>query len=160
MMTQGATMRIHLWFPFGVVLASALGCGGSKVGSVSGTVKLDGEPLANAVVLFQPLGDGELNPGVGSIGRTNEKGEYGLRLIDGAKGAVVGKHRVEISCPIDDGQNNPDEDRATKPPNKIPDRYHAGSKMTYEVKSGDNKADFDLTSDKPIATARSPASRR
>jgi hypothetical protein len=153
-------MRTYFWLLFGVGLAFVLGCGGSKVASVSGTVKLDGEPLANAVVIFQPLGNGEVNPGVGSTGRTNEKGEYRLRLIDGGNGAVRGMHRVEISCPIDDGQNSPDEDRATKPPNKVPDRYHAESKMTYEVKAGDNKADFDLTSNKPVVTARLPGSRR
>jgi hypothetical protein len=153
-------MRSYSRLLFGVALASVLGCGDSKVASVSGTVKLDGEPLANAVVIFQPLGDGKINPGVGSIGRTNEKGEYRLRLISGGNGAVRGMHRVEVSCPIDDGQNSPDEDRATKPPNKIPDRYHAESNVTYEVKAGDNKADFDLTSNKPVVTARSPASRR
>ncbi len=108
-------MRSYSRLLLGAVLASTLGCGDSKVGSVSGTVKLDGEPLANAVVIFQPLGDGKMNPGVGSIGRTNDKGEYRLHLIGGGNGAVRGKHRVEISCPIDDGQNSPDEDRATKP---------------------------------------------
>jgi len=153
-------MRIYSRLLFGVALASILGCGDSKVASVSGTVKLDGEPLPNAVVIFQPLGDGEMNPGVGSIGRTNDRGEYRLCLISGGQGAVRGTHRVEISCPVDDGQNCPDEDRATKPPNKVPDRYNAESKMTFEVKRGENKADFDLTSNKSLATARSPASRR
>ena len=152
-------MRSYTRLLFGVVLASVWGCGDSKVASVSGTVKLDGEPLANAVVIFQPLGDGQMNPGVGSIGRTNDKGEYRLRLIDGGNGAIRGTHRVEISCPMDDGLNSPDEDRATKPPNKVPHRYNADSKVTYEVKAGDNKADFDLTSNKPLVTARSPASR-
>ena len=151
-------MRTRFLFLLGMV--SVLGCGDSKVASVSGTVKLDGEPLANAVVIFQPLGDGKINPGVGSTSRTNDKGEYRLSLIGGGNGAVVGTHRVEISCPIDDGQNYADEDRATKPPNKVPDRYNAESKMTYEVKPGENKADFDLTSNKPLATARSPASTR
>ena len=153
-------MRSYSRLVFGVVLASTFGCGESKVASVSGTVKLDGEPLANAVVIFQPVGDGKTSPGVGSIGRTNDKGEYHLRLIGGGNGAFRGKHRVEISCPIDDGQNSPDEDRATKPPNQVPDRYNAASKVTYEVKPGENKADFDLTSNKAVATARSPASRR
>jgi hypothetical protein len=151
-------MRTRFLFLLGMV--SIVGCGDSKVASVSGTVKLDGEPLANAVVIFQPLGDGKMNPGVGSTGLTNDKGEFRLRLIGGGNGAVVGTHRVEISCPIDDGQNSPDEDRATKPPNKVPDCYNAESKMTYEVKRVENKADFDLTSNKPLVTARSPASTR
>jgi hypothetical protein len=73
-------MRSYSRLVFGAVLASTLGCGDSKVASVSGTVKLDGEPLANAVVIFQPLGDGKMNPGVGSIGRTNDKGEYRMAL--------------------------------------------------------------------------------
>jgi hypothetical protein len=155
---SGGTMRIRFLFLLGMM--SVWGCGDCKLAPVLGTVTLDGQPLPNAVVVFQPLGKGELNPGVGSTGRTNDKGEYRLRLIGGGKGAVVGTHRVEISCPIDDGQNNPDEERSTKPPNKVPDRYNAESKMSYEVKPGENKADFDLTSNKPLATARSPASTR
>ena len=69
-------MRIYSQLLFGVALTSILGCGDSKVASVSGTVKLDGEPLANAVVIFQPLGGGEMNPGVGSIGR-----KFPIRIV-------------------------------------------------------------------------------
>src|SRR5438876_11824502 len=126
-------MGIYPRLLFGVALASILGCGDSKVASVSGTVKLDGEPLPNAVVIFQPLGDGEMNPGVGSIGRTNDRGEYCLCLIGGGQGAVGCTQRGEISCPIDDGQNCTDEDRATKRPNKVTGRYDAARKMAFGV---------------------------
>jgi hypothetical protein len=129
---------------FGVVVA--LGCGDSKNAPVSGTVKLDGKPLANASVTFQPLGEGNLNPGPGSYGVTNDKGEYTLAISPRAQGAIVGKHRVEISCLIDDGQDKPGEDRRTKQKDRVPPQYNIKSTLTFEVKPGTNTAAFDLKS--------------
>jgi hypothetical protein len=128
----------------GVVLV--LGCGGPNLAPVSGTVTLDGKPLAKASVTFQPNSPGQLNPGPGSTALTNEKGEYSLQQTGGGKGAIVGMHRVEISSPIDDGKNNPDEDRRTKPRDRVPLRYNVQSTLQFEVKSGDNTADWKLTS--------------
>ena len=129
---------------FGVVLA--LGCGGSNTAAVSGAVKLDGRPLPNASVTFQPIGEGTRNPGAGSYGATNEKGEYTLAMNPRTSGAIVGKHRVEISCPIDDGQDKPGEDRKTKAKDRVPPIYNIQSTLTFEVKPGGNVADFDLKS--------------
>jgi hypothetical protein len=129
----------------GVVVAS--GCGGLKTAQVSGTVKLDGKPLPNASVTFQPVGEGNLNPGPGSYGVTNDKGEYTLAVNPQTSGAVLGKHRVEITSRIDDGQdNNPNEDRRTKARDRVPAQYNIRSTLTYEVKSGPNTADWDLKS--------------
>jgi hypothetical protein len=133
-------MRTHSLLLFGLLLVP--GCGGSRYAPVSGTVTMDGKPLANVAVSFQPVG-GELNPGAGSSGRTNERGEYTLQVIGGrGQGAVVGKHRVEINPTVD----NPDADRNPPPKVTIPIRYNRASTLTFEVKPGDNQADFPLTS--------------
>jgi hypothetical protein len=128
----------------GVVLA--LGCGGLKTAPVSGTVKMDGKPLPNASVTFQPLGEGNMNPGPGSYAKTNENGEYSLAVDPSTRGAVPGKHRVEISCLIDDGQDKPGEDRHTKQKDRVPPQYNIRSTLTFEVKPGPNTADWDLKS--------------
>ena len=47
---------------------------------VSGRVTLDDQPLANAVVLFEPI-TGNTNPGMGSVGRTDSDGRFVLRQI-------------------------------------------------------------------------------
>jgi hypothetical protein len=109
---------------------------------VSGTVTMDGKPLANVAVLFQPIG-GTLNPGPGSSGRTDENGGYTLTVMGGGgKGAVVGLHRVEVHPTVAGGT----DDR--RPPQKmqIPLRYNYKSELEFEVKRGNNTADLHLTS--------------
>src|SRR5262249_16860770 len=66
---------------------------------VSGQVTLNGKPLANAAVLFQPVAvEGNINPGPGSYGVTDQEGRYTMVLVGKeTKGAVVGKHKVRIA---------------------------------------------------------------
>jgi hypothetical protein len=124
----------------------AAGCGGSKVGLVSGKVTLDGKPLANARVNFQPIGD-TVHTGVGSFGKADDHGEYTLNLIDGsAPGAMVGKHRVAISAYDESKAADPNDDRRKGPPDRVPLRYNVQTELTFEVKPGPNTANFDLKS--------------
>jgi len=72
------------------------GCDGNTVVPVSGRVTLDDQPLENAVVLFEPIGE-KNNPGMGSVGRTDADGRFVLRQIQPDRaGAIVGSHRVII----------------------------------------------------------------
>lgn len=75
------------------------GCGkGLPVAPVSGTVTLDGQPLANATITTQPIGTDTRNPGPGSFGRTDAEGRFELEVVNPAiKGAIIGEHRVMIS---------------------------------------------------------------
>ena len=72
-------MRMPFWIVFaGVVLA--LGCGGSESGkyaAVSGQVILNGSPLADATVSFQP----DSTIGRGSSGKTDAQGKYSLTVL-------------------------------------------------------------------------------
>jgi len=91
---------------FSAMIASAAlmtsGCGSksSKLPDpvpVSGTVTLDGKPLANAVVYFRPEGD---TKGNGATGTTDSNGKYELvtRIGDTTKtGAIPGNYRVWFS---------------------------------------------------------------
>ena len=149
-------MRVRMLI--GVAAVVALGCGGGvggqKVAPVSGTVTLDGQPLANATVSFQPVAPkGSIYAGgPGSSGQTNEKGEFKLTLMTGGTGAVVGKHRVLITSL---STKDDDSDARVKPRggpelvNKVPERYGPGEKdeITFEVPAGGtDKANFPLTS--------------
>jgi hypothetical protein len=140
-------MRTHLYFTI-VAAFLALGCGNSKLASVSGKVTLDGKPLANARITFQPIGTGTAYPGGGSFGKTNANGEYTLSLIDGnGSGAFVGKHRVAISCLPEDQSTNPQADRPKKtPPDIVPAKYNFQSQLECEVAPGRNRADWQLQS--------------
>jgi hypothetical protein len=126
----------------------ALGCrGGREIGTVSGTVTLDGEPLADARINFQPSGDAR-NPGIGSFGKTNAKGEYTLTLIDEkGEGAIVGTHRVMIKA-VRAGNADPADDKQKAGPDRVPPEYNINSTLTFEVKPGHNKADWNLETKK------------
>ena len=136
------------------------GCGGSdlpELGYVEGTVTLDGKPLPNVVLTYQP------NKARPSYGRTDENGWYELTYTDDNPGAVLGTHNVRISSAdaagggSDDGTyeesyedegdyEDSDQESAGKG-EKVPAKYSRNSELTADVKSGDNVFDFALTSD-------------
>ena len=117
-----------------LLLAVVAGCskGGPQIAPVHGRVTLDGRPLANADVMFQPEGAQRA-----SAGRTNLEGRYELAYKRGQMGAMVGPNtaRILISTEL------------VKNPPPIPDRYAVKSELHPEVKPGDNEFNFDLTSD-------------
>lgn len=136
------------------VLLTALsflgGCGGGdsfELATVTGKVTMDGKPLAGVTVTFQPITVATKNPGAGSFGKTDEQGQFTLELITtGEAGAVVGKHRVSITTPEPEGDEESDLNVFVDP---IPARYNADSTLTLEVSSdGTDEADFKLTSEK------------
>jgi hypothetical protein len=127
-------MRAHWLLVLALVLL--VGCGGGKTASVSGTITMDGQPVANAQVNFQPNpASGELNPGPGSFGRTNEKGEYSLELVGGGSGAIVGWHKVTVR-PM--GKSDPKTQ-------KMMTYVIKSGESKFEVKPGSNTANFEVS---------------
>ena len=101
-------------------------------------VTLDGQPLPEAQVTFQP------QRGSPSTGVTDAAGRYELRYARGVKGALVGGHGVSISTY-----------RAAKPdgdppepvqPERVPPRYNRATALTALIKPGRNQIDFVLES--------------
>ncbi len=97
--SRGAVVRVYA-----VVLAMlfTVGCGRSKFeyAPVAGQILLDGNPVANARVVFMPTAagaDGEAGPY--SNGETDQEGRYRLTSVSEhpMEGAVVGAHRVIVS---------------------------------------------------------------
>jgi hypothetical protein len=110
---------------------------------------MNGQPLAGALVSFQPIAEGTVNaPAPGSTGRTNANGEYSLKSADGRTGAWVGKHRVSISLVTEQvGEGDARPPRGGWPQtDKVPPKYNRDSKEEYTVPSGGtDKANFELT---------------
>ncbi len=124
---------------------------------VSGMVRLDQQPLANARVLFVPIRLRDKN-GVYlpvSCGVTDDHGRFELMVVRETagektrKGAVVGRHRVWISR-REDLQNTDQASEEKLPPHKleneiVPDRYNGQTELTFDVPpGGTNDANFDL----------------
>ncbi|QDU73588.1 hypothetical protein Pan97_05640 [Bremerella volcania] len=107
------------------------------LGKVTGTVTLDGEPYANAIVTFSP------QKGRPSTALTDEMGNYELVYIRTTKGAEPGEHQVTISTQpptVDDSYQGP------KFKDPIPVRYNRRSELSRTVQLGVNEFDFELTS--------------
>jgi hypothetical protein len=130
-------------------VALVLGCGERRnLGTVSGRITLDGQPLADAKVNFQPVGDTR-NPGIGSFGQTNANGEYTLTLIDEkAQGAIVGMHRVMIIKRAGAAKGDQVDDKKPAGKDLVPLEYNLNSTLTFEVKPGHNIADWNLETTK------------
>jgi hypothetical protein len=114
------------------------GCGGnSNVGSVTGTVTLDGNPVSGALVSFTPKKGG--SP---SVGRTDDSGKYFLQYTRDQQGAEIGEHSVKITTYLAaDPEADPPQ---AEVPEKIPIKYNYKTELTKEVKSGTNTIDLEL----------------
>ena len=133
----------------------ALGCSNEpyQVGQVSGRISVDGKPVEKAAIMFQPVArNGNINPGPGSYGITDAEGRYTLTLIGvEKKGAAVGLHKVRVENYTPPGDPHDDRPRKiAKPAIPIPGWYsRIDAILEFEVKSGNNEADFPLSSTPP-----------
>lgn len=126
------------------------GCGSSEpytLAEVSGTITMDGEPLPNVSVTFQPIAEeGKANVGPGSYGRTDEEGRFTLMTVtDDTSGAVVGSHSVSVTTPADNESGDSDVGNVIDP---IPARYNAATELTQDVPAGGTESlKIELTSE-------------
>lgn len=119
------------------------GSGGPPLAEVTGTVTLDGKPVPNAVVIFNPVAAG----GSTSLGKTDAQGNYRLEFSQDKTGAMIGEHNVEITTKKIPPDEMPDDGEAVKTEYvPIPPKYRKPGELTAEVKNQRNKIDFQLTS--------------
>lgn len=118
------------------VLALALAGCQQEVVPVSGRVTVNGQPLAGAVVTFQPrqMRPPTEKPGAGSVGRTDDQGRFVLRQVSPSRyGAVVGEHAVTI-VPSDAGGGP-----------ALPKDWRDGSRRFVVPPGGTRDANFEIT---------------
>lgn len=115
---------------------------------VSGTVKLDGQPLQNCTVYF------EESESLFSSGVTDTQGRYQLMFDSRKSGVTKGEKTVRFkpgAPPSEKGQAaNEEEDPDAKPAAagvSVPDCYNKDSKLKVTVSASDSSFDFDLKSD-------------
>jgi hypothetical protein len=123
------------------LLIVAAGCSRSElqIAPVRGSVTLDGKPVFEAKLVFQPEG-----PGSPSYGFTDQNGRYELGYKRGVKGARLGWHSVSIV--MDTEIVGPDGNPVHRP-QLVPARYNEKTELRGEVKRGDdNEFNFALES--------------
>jgi hypothetical protein len=106
---------------------------------VSGTVMMDGQPLAEAVIQFTPTGATAKSPIAGANGEIKD----GQFSIPREEGPVPGTYKVSIShaelkdVPSKGKVNTSIPQRNKKVgPEQIPADYNTKSKLEVEIKSG------------------------
>jgi hypothetical protein len=125
---------------------TAAGCGdsGLNLAPVAGIVTLDGQPVAEAGIMFQPV-DSTMGPP--AYGATDADGRFEL-ITANQPGAAIGEHRIAISktesIAIPQRRGLP----LYKTKEHIPSKYgnHESSGLTVTVEDDDNAFKFDLTS--------------
>ncbi|MGE0759345.1 MAG: hypothetical protein AB7O38_20165 [Pirellulaceae bacterium] len=131
------------------VQAAANGCAPGRLTEiVEGYVTLDGEPLADVRVIFEPKSQGTRHSNVGSYGVTDAQGRFRLCMSDDdSPGAVVGLHSVIFSDRRVEVDADAGVDQRRAPRSRIPEKYaHQG--VTWDVKLGEtNEPRFQLTTE-------------
>jgi hypothetical protein len=149
-----------------VCLVGLAGCGGSDVDLVraEGTVTLDGQPVADAGVVFTPKKKELCLPAAGT---TDASGRFAL-VTTNRPGAMLGKYRVVISkTELPDLPRGPDgkvdesrlhEMKEMTEVNYLPVRYASADTSDLEatVNATSNNFTFSLTSDETVT--KSPES--
>ena len=135
-----------------IVLALRVPAGHGMMVPVSGVVTLDGEPIANIQVLFQPTSGTAADPifSPGSHGTTNAEGRYKLKWSDGS-GAIYGEHVVTLMYK-DPNKMSPEdfinEDGSEEPlVFRLPKNARDGSIRFTVPKGGTDQADFAFRSE-------------
>jgi hypothetical protein len=122
-----------------VLTAILVGCsqeGGFQLAKVSGTVTLDGHPVAGAGLEFVAEAGGV------AYGRTDASGRYYMSFGSSRTGAIVGKNQVRITA----GDKVAVGDKKYESTEVFPKKYNKESELVVEVASGSNTFDFKCES--------------
>lgn len=94
-------MRSQMLVVLLVSLPAVLGCDDGRVARypVSGTVLVDGQPAAGAIVIFCPVETSPEAERLRPAGRTDATGKFKLTTIDPNDGAPAGKYKVMVQWP-------------------------------------------------------------
>ena len=129
----------------GLVLLAVVAAGcdnGPELAPVTGVVYMDGKPLSNATIEFQP------DAGSPSFAMTKENGSFELKFSRDRMGAMPGQHTVSIRTKGTVTDPDGTERRVRE---LLPVKYHDESELVREVVSGDNAFEFRLESDPQLA---------
>jgi hypothetical protein len=135
--------QVLLW----ICLLLLSGCGANGgFAPVNGRVLLDGKPVENAAVLFEPE-----TGGMPATGVTNSNGEFSLSTTGHGPGAAIGKHGVSVSKQVVAQPNRKVEEGEIVPmKHETPEKYASPSTSGFsiEVKPGMAAVELQLTSGK------------
>lgn len=131
-------------------LAAAVGCGGSGLPSLTGTVTIDGKPApAGVAIQFSPIAEG----GSPSYAQTDANGHYEAQFSFSKTGIQLGEHSVklipgsvETPMPEIGPDGRPVGPAPKNPLAQLPKSYWEEIEV-IQVNGGSNSHDIALTSE-------------
>ena len=126
------------YFLGGLLLIAIVGCG-NKLGSVDGSVTLDGQPVPDGMVTF--------------IKQGTEPGREGAVIKDGKFSAQIppGSYKLELNGQKDNGSRvqkgfDGKDEVIPQTVERFPDKYNKKTELTQEIKAGANPVKLELNS--------------
>jgi hypothetical protein len=126
-----AIRRLPMVILLAALLTFSAGCSPSdqpELVPVRGRVTLDGQPLADAYIVFQSESGGR-----GSRATTRSDGSYELAYLRNTMGVRPGKHRIYITTAIEG-----------RPIERVPRKYNKETTLTATVPESGGDIDFVL----------------
>ncbi len=103
---------------------------------VSGRVTLDGHPLAEAHLAFEPVTSDTKTPSLGSYATTDATGRFTLHLVaTGLPGAMPGEHRVRVTTAR---AENPSREDSSVSKERVPQQYRDGFVINLPEEGSDS----------------------
>lgn len=126
-------LRFLFAVSFSALLGTSVGCGGQasdmpELGSVHGTITLNGQPLPNVTIYFKP------DEGRQSIAKADAEGVYEAMYLIDEEGVKVGPNSVTVEWAIDDSGPS------------IPAKYGSDGTLKFDVQPDDNEFNIDMVS--------------
>ena len=107
---------------------------------VTGTVKLDGQPLSGAQVSFE--GEDKRT----AMGTTDQAGRYVLMYDSNTRGVTPGPKIVRFTSASSEVEGGGASEGAAPAADKIPAKFNKNSELKADVSSAKRVLDFDLKS--------------
>jgi hypothetical protein len=123
-----------------MVLLALAGCGGASMADVHGTVKVDGEPIADGAILFSPE-NGKGQPAGGPI----KDGQYSVKVQAAAMKVAINKFKLLKKVKL---YNTPNVNYVQQNTEVLPAKYSdiAKTELRFDVRPGVNQKDWELPS--------------
>src|SRR4051794_3124636 len=123
-------LRLGSWAVLAGTLLLCAGCGDTNTSTVTGTVTVDGEPLADGAIRFDPK-DGETSTSGKEIkdGKFTVVGPAGIKKVTITSAKMSGEESL---------YDTPDSPVRKVPKQWIPARYNTATELELDVKPGRN----------------------
>ena len=143
-MTGVRLLRSSRWHPIALSLCAALGamssipgCNKSNLGTVSGTVTVDGSPAKTGSIAFFPA-----NKKSATAGAEIRDGQYEARVPLGTSKVEVRVSKVVGQKKLYNAPNSPIRPLLEE---SLPAKYNDQTELTLDVKPGKSTQDYQLT---------------